>query len=247
MKRYRIIFSLLLIFGLNIHDCLAESIKMATTTSTENSGLLDILLPVFEERYGIKIYAIAIGTGKALRLAENCDVDLVMVHAPQLESEFVKSGFGIDRKTVFYNEFIIVGPDRDPARIRDLKNARELFRTIAEKRCQFISRGDGSGTHQKELDIWSQISIFPVGPWYIETGQGMGTTLIIADEKKGYCLVDRATFWSYEEKVDQVVLHDRDPSLRNIYSVIAVSPVRFSHVKYNEAKLFIDWISSEEG
>lgn len=224
-----------------------DRIKMATTTSTENSGLLDVLLPAFEKRYGIRVYAIAVGTGKALKLAENGDVDLVLVHAPEMEKEFVKKGFGINRTGVFYNDFVVVGPKEDPAQVKSLKKVADVFKKIARGKFMFISRGDNSGTHKKELDIWNQANISPQSLWYLETGQGMGTTLNIANEKKGYCLVDRGTFISFEDKVELVIISEGDPFLKNPYSVIAVNPARHSHVRYKEARIFIDWLASEEG
>ncbi|MDB4349319.1 substrate-binding domain-containing protein [Omnitrophica bacterium] len=246
MKRFLIMLLVLLVSGLLAHTCLAANLKMATTTSVENTGLLDLLLPAFEKECGIKIYALAMGTGKALKLAENGDVDLVLVHAPYLESRFMMKGFGLDRKTVFYNDFVIIGPVRDPAGIRNLKEARGAFEKISAQGTTFISRGDSSGTNMKELEIWGEASLSPKGRWYAETGQGMGPTLIIAGEKEGYCLVDRGTYLSYKDKIDLVILHEGDPSLKNPYSVITVSPVRYPHVEYEGARLFMDWVGSRE-
>ena len=276
----------LILFKLIANTCLADNLKMATTTSVESSGLLDALLPAFGEKFEIKIHAIAVGTGKALKLAENGDVDLVIVHCPRLEIEFMKKGFGLDRKTVFYNDFVIIGPNHDPAKIRNLKDVNEVFRAIAKNQSIFVSRGDGSGTHQKEQEIWCEDKLLLKDPWHVQTGQGMGATLMIADEKDAYCLVDRGTYIFYEDKIELVILYEGDPLLVNPYSVITVNPVRelrtlsacadggirppsvlsgndhrlksvafsngansapFPHVKYREAKLFIDWISSEEG
>jgi len=227
----------------------AASLKMATTTSVEASGLLDVLLPAFEKNTGLTIHAIAVGTGKALKLAENGDVDLVLVHAPELEKEFVRNGFGVDRRELFRNDFVIAGPRNDPARIGHIRdvNAGEAFRRIAAEEFTFASRGDNSGTHRKELDIWRLRQLIPAGRWYIETGQGMGATLNIANEKGGYCLVDRATFVAFESKIDLAVAFEGDPVLENIYSVIAVNPARHPYAKYKKAKLFIEWVSSEEG
>ncbi|MFH1867981.1 MAG: substrate-binding domain-containing protein [Candidatus Omnitrophota bacterium] len=249
MKRISIIpFLALMIFGLNC-ECFAldNHIKMATTTSVENSGLLDILLPAFKNRYGITINAISVGTGKALKLAENGDVDIVLVHAPAMEKDFIDKGFGIDRTTVFYNDFVLIGPKEDPAGIEKLKSAGEAFKKIAQGEQTFVSRGDNSGTHLKEIDTWNSIGIFPKGREYIETGQGMGTTLQIADEKRGYCLVDRGTFISYKNKIDLVILFEGDPSLGNPYSLIVTNPARYPGINYKKAKLFIEWLTSEEG
>lgn len=237
----------LILFGLIVSTCRAESLKMATTTSVENSGLLDVLLSAFEQKFGIKIHPIAVGTGKALKLAENGDVDLVMVHCPQSEIKFLNKGFGIERETVFYNDFVIVGPAEDPARVGNLKNPSEAFKAIAQKRSIFVSRGDASGTYQKEMEIWSRANLSPQGSWYIQSGQGMAATLLIADEKNGYCLVDRGTLISYEDKIRLVILHEADPFLINPYSVIIVNPALHPHIKYSEAKLFLRWIGSKEG
>jgi tungstate transport system substrate-binding protein len=173
------------------------------------------------------------------------------VHAPKLEKEFVKKGFGVLRKEIMYNKFVIVGPKEDKAGIKNLNrqgiksSVVDAFKKIARKRCLFISRGDNSGTHQKELDIWKQAGIFPRGTWYRETGQGMQETLIIADEKGAYCLVDKATFLLNEDKIDLVILFEKDPCLKNIYSVMATNPALHPHVRYKEAALFINWLSTE--
>ncbi|NQU74507.1 MAG: substrate-binding domain-containing protein, partial [Candidatus Omnitrophica bacterium] len=150
------------------------NIKIAVTTSIENTGLLDVLLPVFKERYGIEIHVIAAGSGRSLKLAENGDVDLVLVHYPKIEKEFIKQGFGIDRKSVFYNYFVVVGPKADPAGIKNSRTANDAFRKLVAGGVIFISRGDNSGTHGKEMEIWDTINFSPRGQWYIETGQGMG-------------------------------------------------------------------------
>lgn len=220
-------------------------LKIATTTSVENSGLLNVLLPAFEKESGIKIHAISVGTGRALKLAENGDVDIVLVHCPEMEKEFVNKGFGVQRKEVFYNDFVIVGPEKDPARIKNFKKARAAFKKIAKEKSLFISRGDNSGTHKKELSIWGRADL--TGKWYLETGQGMGITLNIAYEKGGYCLVDRGTFISYEDRIDLVILLQGDPSLKNIYSIIAVNPAERPYIKYKEADTFTNWVISEKG
>jgi len=231
-------------------DCFAETIRMATTTSTENSGLLDVILPVFEKKHDVKMHAIATGTGKALKLAENGDVDLVLVHAPDMEAEFIEKGFGVDRTEVFYNNFVVVGPKDDPACVASAKDAYTVFKKIAQAQHVFVSRADNSGTYAKECNIWDRACNFPSttlkGRWYIETGQGMAATLKIADEKQGYCLVDSATFISYEDKLDLVVLFEKDAFLKNTYSVIAVNPKLHPHVKYRQVALFIGWIVSDE-
>jgi len=224
----------------------AERIKMATTTSLDNSGFLDYLLPRFAKESGIKIDVIAVGTGKALKLGENGDVDLVFVHAPKAEAEFVRKGFGVQRTTVMYNYFLIVGPPRDPARIQG-KDAIESFRRIYQGRYTFVSRGDESGTHKKEKELWKMAGLQPGGSWYLEAGQGMAATLQIADEKRGYTLVDTSTFLALQNKLNLVPLCRDKKRLLNLYSVIAVNPQKYPRVKYEAAMKFIEWISSRKG
>lgn len=216
---------------------------MATTTSLENSGLLNEILPHFEEESGIKVDVIAVGTGKALRLAENGDVDIVFVHAPEAEDEFMRQGFGIKRHKVMQNEFVIVGPKNDPGGIKG-KDVRGVFTEIAQGRNYFVSRGDESGTHKKEKKIWDLIKIKPQGKWYLETGQGMAITLKIADEKRAYCLTDRATFLAVKHKIDLIILCEKDKILLNPYSIIAVNPKKYPDINYSEAILLIKWFIS---
>lgn len=223
-----------------------EHIKMSTTTSTENSGLLYALLPPFEDKFGVKVDVIAVGTGKALKLGENGDVDIVFVHARAAEDKFVADGFGVNRRDVMYNDFIIVGPEGDPAAIKG-KSAVEALEAISGKNATFASRGDDSGTHKKEKALWKEAGIEPSGTWYLETGQGMGATLTLANEKQGYTLVDRGTYIAYEEKVDLVILSEGDERLFNPYGIIAVSPAKHPHVKYLHAMALIGWITSVEG
>lgn len=222
-------------------------LRFATTTSVDNSGLLGALLPSFEERYNIKVDVIAVGTGKALALGENGDVDVVIVHAPEAEKKFVKAGWGVNRREVMYNDFVIAGPLNDPAGIGGLADAPEALAEIAKAKTPFVSRGDGSGTHAKELELWKRARIAPTGRWYMETGQGMGATLEIASQKRGYVLVDRGTYITYSDKIELVILCEGDPALRNPYGVIAVNPLRHPHVQYMEAMMLIAWITSPEG
>ena len=223
------------------------SIKLATTTSTENSGLLDHLLPAFKRRTGIEVEVIAVGTGKALRLGEKGDVDVLLVHAPAAESRFVEAGFGVNRREVMWNDFVIAGPASDPARIRGSKDAASALSKIARSGAPFASRGDWSGTHEKELELWAAAGIEPSGDWYLSTGQGMGPTLIVADEKQGYVLTDRGTLVAFEGKIGLAALCEGDPRLANPYGVIAVNPARHGHVKFEAATSFIDWLTSPEG
>jgi len=219
---------------------------MATTTSTDNSGLLDVLLPPFEQELNVRVDVIAVGTGKALKLGENGDVDVVLVHARQAEEEFVQNGFGVNRRDVMYNDFVIVGPEQDPADIRGRDPVTALLR-IAERHADFVSRGDESGTHVKEKRLWELAEIAPRGEWYIESGQGMGATLQMANEKEAYCLVDRGTFIALEEKVDLVILCEGDEKLFNPYGIIAVNPYRHPHTNYVYAMALIGWVTSPEG
>ncbi len=221
-------------------------IKMSTTTSTENSGLLYALLPPFEEKFDVKVDVIAVGTGKALKLGENGDVDIVLVHAREAEDKFVADGYGVNRRDVMYNDFIIVGPEIEPAGIKG-KIAVESLKAISDKNETFVSRGDDSGTHKKEKALWKEAGTEPSGTWYLETGQGMGATLTIANEKQGYTLVDRGTYIAYEDKVNLVILSEGDERLFNPYGIIAVSPAKHAHVKYLYAMALIGWITSVEG
>ncbi len=224
-----------------------DRLKMSTTTSTENSGLLSVLLPPFEEAFNVKVDVIAVGTGKALELGRNGDVDVVFVHARAAEDKFVADGFGVNRRDVMYNDFIIVGPEEDSAKIKGVKTAAEALKKIAEAQASFISRGDDSGTHQKEKEIWKAAGITPEGKWYQEAGQGMGPVLTIANEKRAYTLADRGTYLAYTAKIDLKVLCEGDPMLYNPYGVIAVNPAKFSHVNYLKAMAFIGWVTSQEG
>jgi len=221
-------------------------IKMATTTSTENSSLLDVLLPAFKEKHNIEVSAIAVGTGKALKLGENGDVDLVLVHSRKAEDEFVKQGFGVNRRDVMYNDFIIVGPITNRIRV-SWRSAAGLLKEIAWLKLPFISRGDESGTHKKEQELWQLVGLSPRGKWYLEAGQGMGSTLMMANEKQGYCLADRGTYIAYQDKINLAILCEGDSALFNPYGIIAVNPNRHSTVKYKEAMSFIEWIISVEG
>ena len=222
-------------------------IKLATTTSTNDSGLLDVLLPPFEKKHGVRVDVIAVGTGKALKIAENGDVDVVLVHARSLEDRFVESGFGVNRRDVMYNDFVIVGPKEDGAGIGGLKDAAEAAARIASKQALFISRGDESGTHQKEKALWAKAKISPTGAWYHEAGQGMGATIRIADEKRAYCLVDRGTFVALKQKINLFILTEDDPMLYNPYGIIAVNPQKWPHVQYDLAMALIAWVTSPEG
>lgn len=223
---------------------------IASTTSTQNSGLFDILLPAYEKatRYEVKVEVIAVGTGKAIRIAKKGDADMLFVHDPFREEKFVGEEYGVNRRVVMHNDFVIVGPGKDPARIKGLKSAVEVFEEIAEKGSPFVSRGDDSGTNIRELDIWDDAGINPKGKgWYYEAGANMGDTLLMAKQKGAYTLTDMGTFLKYESKIDLKILFSSDPKLRNSYSVIAVNPDKFRDVKYREAMDFIAFVTSHEG
>ena len=224
-----------------------RSIKLATTTSTDNSGLLAELLPAFNARHGIEVKVIAVGTGKAIKHGEAGDVDVILVHARAAEDRFVAEGHGVGRRDVMYNDFVILGPQGDPAGIRGLADAAIALRKIAEGETSFLSRGDESGTHKKEMALWEAAGLEPSGAWYMPAGQGMGAVLTLADEKEGYTLTDRGTWLAYRGKLDLVLLVEGDPHLFNPYGVIAVNPVRHPHVKREEAAVFIEWLTSAQG
>ncbi len=218
-------------------------LRLATTTSTDNSGLLDVLLPPFERETGCRVDVIAVGTGKALRLGRNGDVDVVMVHAPRAEEKFVADGYGVDRTRIMHNDFVIVGPARDPAGVRGAGSAADALKRIAEARAAFVSRGDDSGTHKKEQALWKAAGLVPRGSWYREAGQGMGSVLRMADELRAYTLTDRGTYLAMEDKLELALLYAGDPALMNPYHVIAVNPGRHPHVNYDLARRFIAYLT----
>lgn len=224
-----------------------RSIKLATTTSTDNSGLLSALFPPFTERYGIEVKVIAVGTGRAIKLGENGDVDLILVHARAAEEKFVANGFGINRRDVMHNDFVIIGPAEDPAGIKGRRDAPEALGLIAANKGFFFSRGDESGTHKKEMQLWRAAGIEPAGDWYLAAGQGMGAVLMMANEKKGYTLTDRGTYLAYKNKLELPVLVEGDRRLYNPYGVIVVNPVEHPHVSYVEAMMLVGWLTSQEG
>ncbi|MCX6354686.1 MAG: substrate-binding domain-containing protein [Candidatus Aureabacteria bacterium] len=251
MKRFSPLFflALMLLASTCIPSALiaADRVKLATTTSTADTGLLDAILPAFEKRFNLKVDVIPVGTGQAIVLARNGDVDVVLVHAREKEDEFVKSGCGVNRRDVMYNDFVIVGPPDDSAGIRGKKSAVEAVESIARSGCSFVSRGDESGTHIKEKELWKSAGIAPSGKWYLEAGQGMGATLVVANEKKAYCLADRATFMAFRDKISLAILYEGDSRLMNRYGVIAVSPARYPRAKYIQAMSLIAWLTSPEG
>jgi len=224
-----------------------ERLTMATTTSTENSGLLAELNPPFESEHGVSVDVIAVGTGKAMRIARNCDADIVFVHAPAAEKAFVDAGYGVDRAPVMHNDFVILGPPSDPAGVKQAESAVGALRCIAEAGADFVSRGDDSGTHKKEMALWRQAGIEPEGRWYMAAGQGMGAVLKIADDKQAYALSDRGTFIAFQGKIDLIVLSEGDAALHNPYHIIAVNPEHCPNADYDLARRYIDYVTGREG
>lgn len=223
-----------------------NQIILATTTSTQDSGLLEFLLPTFHEQNNYLIKTIAVGTGKALKMAEDGNADVLLVHAPSAEVELIENGYGIDRKLVMHNDFVIVGPHSDPAGISGLTSAQEAFRRIKITNSIFVTRGDDSGTHKKELSFWNAIGTIPTGDQYLETGQGMGATLRIATEKSAYTLSDRATFLANQATLDLAILAQGDNQLLNVYHVILVNPAKWPQTNYDGAQEFAAFLLAED-
>ena len=224
-----------------------QVIRLSTTTSTDNSGLLPYLLPKFEARTGSKVNVIAVGTGKALELAKNGDVDVTLVHARPSEDKLVAAGDGVNRRDVMYNDFIVVGPAADPAGIRGSRDVRAALKKIVESRVRFISRGDNSGTDQMEKAYWKQVGSQPQGASYVAAGLGMGEVLNMAAELNAYTLTDRATYSAYKAKTGLVIAVEGDPNMFNPYGIIAVNPARHPGVNFKGAMQLIEWITGDEG
>lgn len=219
---------------------------LSTTTSTQDSGLLDALIPVFEEESGCRVKTIAVGSGQALALAGRGEADVVLSHAPNLERQYVADGSVTRRRLVMHNDFLVVGPEADSAGIRGLRRAAEAFSRIASARATFVSRGDSSGTHLRELSVWSEAGIEPRWEGYIEVGQGMGATLMITSERNGYTLTDRGTYLAFKPRVPLVPLVEGDPLLLNIYHVLEVNADRFDRVNGAGGTAFADFILSQK-
>jgi tungstate transport system substrate-binding protein len=224
-----------------------QVLRLSTTTSTENSGLLGYLLPAFEAKTGIKVNVISVGTGKALELGRNGDVDVTLVHARQLEDKFVAEGWGIDRRDVMYNDFIVAGPLEDPAGVKGSHDVLAAFRKIASSKVKFISRGDNSGTDVMEKGYWKEVGAKPAGANYISAGLGMGEVLNMAAELKAYTLTDRATYGAYKARTGLAILVEGDKRMFNPYGIIAVNPARHKGINYKGATALIQWITSAEG
>lgn len=248
LKGFAKVVSIAIIILLSFSTSYAqERLRLATTTSVENSGLIYAIIPPFEEMFNVKVDVIPVGSGKAMLLGKSGDVDIILVHDPVSEEKFVAEGWGINRREVMSNDFIIIGPKTDPAHIRGTKSASEAFAEIAKIKYPFISRGDESGTYKKEVSLWKDAGIQPEGPWYYEAGQGMGAVIEMAHEKMAYTLTDRGTYLVFQDKIDLVILLEGDNRLFNPYSAIAINPAKFPHVNYIKAMAFIGWLTSREG
>jgi len=224
-----------------------KAIVLATTTSTQDSGLLDLLVPLFEKRTGLFVKTIAVGSGQAMAMGERGEADVLLVHSPEAERKFMDEGFGLDRRLVMHNDFIIVGPSEDPAKIRGVRTAKDALHKIASAKALFLSRGDESGTHAKEKAVWKAAGIPPEGEkWYQQTGQGMGQTLNVASEKKGYTLTDRGTYLALKRNLALETLVEGDAILLNVYHVIQVSHAKWPKVNASGAKAFADFLVCAE-
>ncbi|CAA6821846.1 MAG: ABC-type tungstate transport system, periplasmic binding protein [uncultured Thiotrichaceae bacterium] len=223
-----------------------EILRLATTTSTDNSGLIKYLFPEFEKQSGYKVHVIAVGTGKALRMGRDGDVDVLLVHAPKAENTFVDEGYGVKRIPVMYNDFVLVGPKNDPAKIAGAATLPTALKKIADSKQAFISRGDDSGTHKKELSLWTAADVKPGGKWYREAGQGMGKVLQIAGEMDAYTITDRGTWLAFQEKSPLTIVFEGDKQLFNPYSIIAINPEKHADLNHKGSAALINWITSKE-
>ena len=226
-----------------------KSIVLSSTTSTEQSGLFDFMLPIFKMKTGINVKVVAVGTGQALDIGRRGDADVVFVHDKAAEEKFVSEAYATKRIEVMYNDFVLIGPKSDPAKIAGGKDIKVAFQKIATAQVPFVSRGDKSGTHAAELRYWkdSGVAVAPIPTWYKETGSGMGPALNTASGMNGYILTDRATWLAFKNRGDLTILVQGDPKLFNQYGVMLVNPAKFSHVKKAEGQAFIDWITSKSG
>ena len=247
------LISVLLVSAFLLSSCKAASAQkpgllLVSTTSTQDSGLLDVLLPAFTAQTGYNVQLIAVGSGQALKLGEQGNADVILLHSPAAEKEFIANGFGSDRRLVMHNDFVIVGPPSDLAALHSQPTLDSVFKKIYSSASTFVSRGDESGTHVKELALWKQAGLDPHDqPWYLETGQGQGATLSVASEKGGYALTDRATFLAYQANVELAILFEGDASLLNVYHVITINPVKFPNMNLEGARAFADFITSPAG
>jgi tungstate transport system substrate-binding protein len=224
----------------------SRTLILSTTTSTQDSGLLDALVPMFERQTGYTVKTVSVGTGQALALAARGEADVALVHAPDVEKKFVADGKLLNRHLVMYNDFVVVGPEADPARILGEKNAAAALKRIAEAGARFVSRGDKSGTHVLETNLWKRAGVTPAAPWYIESGQGMGATLGIADDRKAYTITDRATLLAFSKRVALKIMVEGDRPLLNLYSVMEVNPANGPKVNVAGGKAFADFMLAPE-
>jgi len=222
-----------------------QSIILATTTSTQDSGLLDALIPVFEKQTGCIVKTIAVGSGQAMAMGRRGEADVLLVHSPDAEELFVKEGFGVNRRIVMHNDFVVLGPGSDPAKIKEAKGGAEAFALIAKSQAAFYSRGDESGTHALEKKVWKIAQVEPKAPWYQETGLGMGQTLSVTSEKRGYTLADRGTYLALKKNLGLEILSEGDPIFMNVYHVIEASAEKFPKVNAGGARQFADFMVSE--
>ncbi|MCK4494481.1 MAG: substrate-binding domain-containing protein [Methylococcales bacterium] len=243
MKKILILLAIFIALPLHANDVL----RLSTTTSTENSGLLAVLNSVFEKKYKARVDVIAVGTGKALKLGENGDVDVVFVHAPAAEKKFIDAGFGVNYHAVMHNDFVLIGAIDDKAGVKSSKTIGDALQKIIAQKAVFISRGDDSGTHKKETSLWKLTQKKPQGYWYVSVGQGMGAVLKIADEKQAYTLTDRGTYIAYKDKLALEIVFAGDKNLFNPYHIMAVNPKRYPSVNYALAQQYIDFIISKQG
>jgi tungstate transport system substrate-binding protein len=236
------------LLGLLSGGAVAQSnvLILSTTTSTQDSGLLDVLVPMFEKKTGLSVKTISVGTGQALALAARGEADVTLAHAPAQEKKYVTDGKMQNRRLVMYNDFVLIGPAEDPAGVKGLPKVAEALKGIASSGAPFVSRGDKSGTHALELALWKQAGIEPKGSWYLESGQGMGQTLLVANEKKGYALTDRGTYLAFQKRVTLPILMEKDRALLNIYSVMEVNPANGPRVNAAAGKAFADFMVSPQ-
>ncbi|OGP98781.1 MAG: tungsten ABC transporter substrate-binding protein [Deltaproteobacteria bacterium RBG_19FT_COMBO_46_12] len=233
--------------GMNTVQAQQKNIILATTTSTQDSGLLDVLVPVFEKKTGFFVKTIAVGSGQAMAMGQKGEADVLLVHSPEAEKKIIAEGYGINRRIVMHNDYIIAGPKEDPAKIKGIKLASEVFKKLALANALFLSRGDNSGTHAKEKSIWKTAGINPEeGKWYQQTGLGMGQTLNVAAEKKGYTLADRGTYLALKKNLNLDILVEGDAILLNVYHVIEVNPAKWPKVNVAGGKAFADFMVSKE-
>jgi tungstate transport system substrate-binding protein len=264
---FSLFFAALWLWSLSLPVQAVEHLKLSTTTSTDNTGLIAVLNSVFEVMYDVKVEVIAAGTGKALKIGSRGDVDVVFVHAPRAELEYVKQGHFINRQEVMHNDFVIIGPSSDPANLSGARSAVDALRRLMNAQARFVSRGDDSGTHKKELALWKAAEMSPykslcfiwkrcwwkaedvshTGSWYIQAGQGMGAVIKMADELHAYTLTDRGTYLAYIDKMELKVLYEGDAVLFNPYHIMAVNPERHVHVNYDLAMQYIQFVTSEQG